>query len=53
LAIADYCEGLPPIVGHILNSKIPVFVEALIDDAEVRQAALDFYNEAEQARKSA
>ncbi len=43
LAIYDYmAEGdYPPIMAHLLNACIPDYIDALIDDAEVKADAMD------------
>jgi len=51
-AIYDYAEGFPPIVGTALNGYILTFVEALIDDEEVRLEAIEFYYEVETRRSA-
>ena len=52
LAISDYIEkgGYPAFLGSALLLMRADYIAALIDDAEVRQGALDFMDEVE-ARK--
>jgi hypothetical protein len=42
LAIYDYTEGLPPMIGGLLQMRLDDYIDALVDDEEVRKAAKDF-----------
>ena len=58
LAIDEYYkkEKFPPIMLNILNGDIPQYIDALVDDLEVRKEAQAFYEEvlsdADAARKA-
>jgi hypothetical protein len=43
LAIIDYTEGMLPVFANIMYSHVPSFIEALIDDVEVKEEAKKFF----------
>jgi hypothetical protein len=51
LAIHDYSEGMPPIVENVLLMYVPKYLEALIDDEQVRRDALEHFEAARAATK--
>lgn len=46
LGIYDVCQGYPPMIQGLLLRRIPQWVDALVDDKEVAEAAKAFYKEA-------
>lgn len=45
LAIHDYTEGMPPFMGALIQMSLKGYVEALIDDPEVKADALQFIDQ--------
>ena len=43
LSIHDYCDGMPPVMSSILVSKVPAYIDALVDDEEAAREAKDFF----------
>ena len=50
LAIQDYSEGMAPGVENIVMRRIPKYLEALIDDEDVRCEAIEEYQAAASVR---
>ncbi|MCQ3944717.1 MAG: hypothetical protein DPW11_02995 [bacterium] len=46
LGIYDVCQGYPPMMQNLLSYNIPAWVDALVDDKEVADAAKAFWKEA-------
>lgn len=46
LAIHDYTQGMPPMVGNLVYMDVPEFIDALVDDKEVAQEAKTFLEQA-------
>jgi hypothetical protein len=46
LAIHDYTQGMPPMVANLVHMDVPEFIDALVDDKEVAEAAKAFLKEA-------
>ena len=44
LAIHDYSQGLPSVVGRLMIKSIPQYLEVLISDSKLRKAATDHFN---------
>jgi hypothetical protein len=44
-------QGPSPIITRLLERDIPLYVEVLIDDPEVKQDVLQLYQEAQEAMK--
>ena len=44
LAIHDYSQGLPSVVGRLMIKSIPDYLEVLISDSKLRKAATDHFN---------
>lgn len=40
LIIADYTEGMPPVMESVMLYRLPEFVRVLVDDEEVRNETL-------------
>ena len=45
LAVYDYLDGMPPIMGVMMDMKIPSFIDALIPDEEVAAEAKEFFDQ--------
>jgi hypothetical protein len=46
LSIADYTQGMPPVMENIMNMRIPQFIDALVPDPQASKEAKDFFSEA-------
>jgi len=47
LASYDFCQGHPPMISTLIQMQIPQWIDALIDDKEVVEAAKQFMEEIE------
>ncbi|MCH8986978.1 hypothetical protein IIA94_02315 [Patescibacteria group bacterium] len=47
LAIHDYVEGMPPMIGGLLQMRFDDYIDALVDDEEIRKEAKDFFAQAQ------
>ncbi|HRY22324.1 MAG TPA: hypothetical protein P5311_00975 [Candidatus Dojkabacteria bacterium] len=45
LAIHDYSEGMPPMIQGLMSMNMENYLKALIDDEEVLQEAIEFFQE--------
>ena len=46
LVIYDYTEGMPPMMGAVMNMRMPDFIDALCPDEEVAKEAKEFFEQA-------
>jgi hypothetical protein len=46
LAIHDYSEGMPPMIQGLMFMNMENYLKALIDDEEVLQEAIEFFEKA-------
>jgi len=45
LAIHDYTDGMPPMMASLMYMSAPQYIDALVTDPEVAEAAKAFLNE--------
>ena len=51
LGIYDACQGYPPMMQGLMFNFIPMWIDVLIDDKEVAEAAKAFHQEAVEASR--
>ena len=51
LGIYDACQGYPPMMQSLMFNFIPMWIDVLIDDKEVAEAAKAFHQEAVDASR--
>lgn len=52
LGIYDACQGYPPMMQGLMFNFVPMWIDVLIDDKEVAEAAKAFYQEAVNASRN-